>query len=119
MRAEYDMAAGAQGSSRDTSRSSLGYALVMAAPGSGSADAGTDRDGMLERKVPSRQRGDLVATRTGLTNRPRAPPAAHHPGVTRRLTNIEARISLASSDRFPIPTDDVSTAAEMVSDHLG
>ncbi|MER5628584.1 IS110 family transposase [Streptosporangium sp. NPDC002544] len=57
----------------------------------------------LELQALSRQRSDLVATRTSLTNRLRALLEAHWPGATRLFKQIEAQISLAFLDRFPTP----------------
>ena len=57
----------------------------------------------LDLQALSRQRSDLVATRTSLTNQLRALLEAHWPGATRLFKNIEAKISLAFLDRFPTP----------------
>ncbi|GAA4485251.1 IS110 family transposase [Actinoallomurus oryzae] len=57
----------------------------------------------LELQALSRQRSDLVATRTSLTNQLRALLEAHWPGATRLFKNIEAGISLAFLERFPTP----------------
>ncbi|MEU9835946.1 IS110 family transposase [Streptosporangium sp. NPDC048047] len=57
----------------------------------------------LELQALSRQRSDLVATRTSLTNQLRALLEAHWPGATRLFKSIDSDISLAFLDRFPTP----------------
>ncbi|MEV4531604.1 IS110 family transposase [Streptosporangium sp. NPDC049304] len=57
----------------------------------------------LELQALSRQRSDMVATRTSLTNQLRALLEAHWPGATRLFSQIEAQISLAFLEKFPTP----------------
>jgi transposase len=64
--------------------------------------APTDR-ATLDLQALSRQRSDLVATRTSLTNQLRSLLEAHWPGATRLFKYIESQISLAFLDRFPTP----------------
>jgi transposase len=67
------------------------------------AHPGPTRTATLELQALSRQRSDLVATRTSLTNQLRALLEAHWPGATRLFAQIKAQISLAFLDKFPNP----------------